>query len=125
MIGGAGEGGEKMMAVPKNNGALVLLDRSRLQTLAVIGRLADTEDIGDRGSSRVYPPYVITPLKGLHRYLGTNTQISYESGADLARAHLLAKSSDAVVIVAGYDFLDEGEYTPALPIPADRGGDRK
>jgi beta-glucosidase len=39
--------------------------------------------------------------------------------------HLLAKSSDAVVIMAGYDFLDEGEYTPAIPITGDRGGDRK
>ena len=121
----AREAAEKSMVLLKNDKSLLPLDKSRLKTLAVIGRLADTEDIGDHGSSRVYPPYVITPLKGLHRYLGANTQISYESGADLARAHLLVKSSDAVVIVAGYDFLDEGEYTPAVPIPADRGGDRK
>jgi len=83
------------------------------------------EDIGDHGSSRVYPPYVITPLQGLRRYLGVNTQISYESGADLTRAQQLAKSADAVLIVAGYDFRDEGEYIPAMPDPANRGGDRK
>jgi hypothetical protein len=43
------------------------------------------------------------------------------SPAPILPAHPLAKSSDAIVIVAGYDFLDEGEYTPAVPIPADRG----
>ncbi len=121
----AREAAEKSMVLLKNDKGLLPLDKSRVKTLAVIGRLADTEDIGDHGSSRVYPPYVITPLKGLHRYLGANTQISYESGADLARAHEVAKSSDAVVIVAGYDFHDEGEYTPQTPIVADRGGDRK
>jgi beta-glucosidase len=121
----AREAAEKSMVLLKNDKSLLPLDKSRVKTLAVVGRLADTEDIGDHGSSRVYPPYVITPLKGLHRYLGANTQISYESGADLARAHELARSSDAVVIVVGYDFHDEGEYTPQTPIVADRGGDRK
>jgi beta-glucosidase len=121
----AREAAEKSMVLLKNKGSLLPLDKSRLETLAVIGRLADIEDIGDHGSSRVYPPYVVTPLNGLHRYLGVNTQISYESGSDLARARQLAKSSDAVIIVAGYDFRDEGEYTPENPIPADRGCDRK
>ena len=121
----AREAAEKSMVLLKNDSNLLPLDNSRLKTLAVIGRLADTEDTGDHGSSRVYPPYAVTPLKGLHRYLGPNTQISYESGADLTRAHLIAKSSDAVIIVAGYDFRDEGEYIPAMPNPANRGGDRK
>ncbi len=113
------------MVLLKNEKSLLPLDKSSIKTLAVIGRLADTEDIGDHGSSRVYPPYVISPLQGLHRYLGASTQISYESGADPARARQLVMSSDAVVIVAGYDFRDEGEYIPAMPNPADHGGDRK
>lgn len=121
----AREAAEKSMVLLKNNDSLLPLEKSRLKTLAVIGLLADTEDIGDHGSSRVYPPYVITPLKGLRRYLGAGTQISYESGADHLRAHFLARSSDAVIIVAGYDFHDEGEYSTENPISADRGCDRK
>ena len=33
--------------------------------MLVLGKLADQENTGDHGSSRVYPPYVITPLQGL------------------------------------------------------------
>jgi len=121
----AREAAEKSMVLLKNAGNVLPLEKSRLKSLAVIGLLADTVDIGDHGSSRVYPPYVITPLQGLRRYLGSGTQTNYESGADLSHAHRLAKSSDAVVIVAGYDFKDEGEYIPEMPNPADRGGDRK
>jgi beta-glucosidase len=121
----AREAAEKSMVLLKNEGGLLPLDKSRIRTLAVIGRLADVENTGDHGSSRVYPPYVVTPLQGLRRYLGANTQVSYEPGADLARARQLARTADAVVIVAGCDFRDEGEYIPATPNRADWGGDRK
>jgi beta-glucosidase len=121
----AREAAEKSMVLLKNEGGLLPLEKSHIKTLAVIGRLADVEDTGDHGSSRVYPPYVVTPLQGLRRYLGANTQVNYESGADLARARQLARTADAVVIVAGYDFQDEGEYIPATPNRADWGGDRK
>jgi beta-glucosidase len=121
----AREAAEKSMVLLKNDANLLPLNKSLTKTLAVIGRLADTEDTGDHGSSRVYPPYVVTPLEGLRRYLGANTQVNYQSGSDLPRARQLAKSADAVVIVAGLDFRDEGEYLPEHPNPAARGGDRK
>jgi beta-glucosidase len=121
----AREAAGKSMVLLRNQGNLLPLDKSRIKTLAVIGRLAAEENIGDHGSSRVYPPYVITPLQGLRTYLDSGAQVSYESGADLARARQLAKTADAVVIVAGLDFRDEGEYIPEMPNPADRGGDRK
>jgi beta-glucosidase len=121
----AREAAEKSMVLLKNDGNVLPLDKSRTKTLAVIGRLADSENTGDHGSSRVYPPYVVTPLQGLRRYLGANTQVNYESGSDLPRARQLARTADAVIIVAGYDFHDEGEYNPEHPDPAARGGDRK
>jgi beta-glucosidase len=120
----AREAAEKSMVLLRNQGNLLPLDKSRVRTLAVIGRLAGEENTGDHGSSRVYPPYVVTPLQGLRTYLGS-AQVSYEPGADLARARQLAKTADAVVIVAGYDYHDEGEYIPEMPKRADRGGDRK
>jgi len=121
----AREAAEKSMVLLKNEGNLLPLDKSRIGTLAVFGRLADVENTGDHGSSRVHPPYTVTPFEGLRRYLGAGTQVSYEPGADLGRARQLAKTADAVVIVAGCDFHDEGEYIPEFPNPADRGGDRK
>jgi beta-glucosidase len=121
----AREAAEKSIVLLKNQGNLLPLDKSRVRTLAVIGQLAAEENIGDHGSSRVYPPHVVTPLQGLRTYLGSSAQVTYEPGADLARARQLAKSADAVVIVAGYDFHDEGEYIPEMPKRADRGGDRK
>src|ERR1039458_7322702 len=121
----AREAAGKSMVLLRNQNNLLPLDRSRIRTLALPGPLARAADIGAHGSSRVYPPYVITPLQGLRTYLDSNAQVSYESGADLARARQLAKSADAVVIVAGYDFHDEGEYIPEMPKRPDRGGDRK
>jgi beta-glucosidase len=119
----AREAAEKSMVLLKNQNGLLPLDKAKLKTLAVIGRLADVEDTGDHGSSRVYPPYVVTPLAGLRRYLGASANVVYENGANLARAKQAAKSADAVVIVAGYDYTDEGEYIPQMPVP-ERGGDR-
>lgn len=36
--------------------------------IVVLGYLADCENIGDRGSSQVYAPYIITLLQGLTQY---------------------------------------------------------
>src|ERR1039458_10720422 len=54
----AREAAEKSMVLLRNQGNLLPLDKPRIRTLAVIGRLAGEENIGDHGSSRVYPPYV-------------------------------------------------------------------
>jgi beta-glucosidase len=119
----AREAAEQSMVLLKNEGGSLPLEKSKLKTLAVMGRLADFEDTGDHGSSRVYPPYVVTPLEGLRRYLGASANVVYDNGADLTRAKQATKSADAVVIVAGYDYRDEGEYIPQVPVP-ERGGDR-
>jgi beta-glucosidase len=119
----AREVAEESMVLLKNQGGVLPLDKSKLKTLAVIGRLANVADTGDHGSSRVYPPYVVTPLAGLEHYLGASANVTYEDGSNLALARQAAKKADAVVIVAGYDYQDEGEYIPQLP-PPERGGDR-
>jgi beta-glucosidase len=63
------EAAEKSAVLLKNEGVLPL-ERGRIRKLAVLGRLAAIENTGDFGSSRVRPPYVVTPLEGLRRYLG-------------------------------------------------------
>jgi beta-glucosidase len=86
------------------------LDLSRLTRLAVIGRLADTPNTGDRGSSNVTAPYVVTPLDGLRAALRPRgIGVEYEDGSDVGRAARAAADADAVLVVAGYTYLDEGE----------------
>jgi beta-glucosidase len=121
----AGEAAEKGLVLLKNEGPLLPLSRDTTKTLAVIGALAAAENLGDRGSSRVYPKDVVTPLAGLRAFLGGQTRVVHDDGADPARARSVAAGADAVVVVAGFTSRDEGEYLPfALFDETETGGDR-
>ena len=120
----AREVAEKSMVLLKNEGAILPFERSSVRTLAVMGPRADAENLGDHGSSRVYPPEVVTPLGGLREHLGSSTRVLYERGDDTARVRQLAREADAVVLVVGLDHQDEGEWIPEKP-QGDRGGDRR
>ena len=106
------EAAEKSAVLLKNDAVLPLA--KGVGTLAVLGRLAAIENTGDNGSSRVRPPYVVTPLQGLER-----AQNAYGIGrivtadeSDLGKAAAAAASADAIVVVAGYTAQEEGEYIP-------------
>jgi beta-glucosidase len=79
-----------------------------IQRLAVLGRLADQPNTGDRGSSLVHPPTTISVLQGLREALPGIDVIGC-GGEDLAAAVRCAADADAVVIVAGLGPDDEGE----------------
>jgi beta-glucosidase len=106
----AREVAQKSMVLLKNEGGLLPLQG--VQRLAVIGRLAETPNTGDGGSSNTRPAYVVTPLEGLRAALGNRVAIDYDDGTEPARAAALAQGADAVVVVAGYTHADEGEYIP-------------
>ena len=121
----AREAAEKSMVLLKNDREVLPLERSRVRTLAVMGRLADgAENLGDHGSSRVYPPSVVSPLQGLREHLGAGTRVVHELGQDAARVRQLGREADAVVVIAGLDHRDEGESIPEKP-EGERGGDRR
>jgi beta-glucosidase len=129
---GDGDYGLEVIASPKHRAlareaatkAIVLLRNERvegrpvlplnaplLRRLAVIGRLADTPNTGDRGSSNVTAPYVITPLAGLRATLEQRgVEVLHDDGAQPDRAAALASTTDAAIVVAGYDYRNEGEY---------------
>jgi beta-glucosidase len=75
---------------------------SSIRRLAVIGRLADQPNTGDRGSSLVHPPSTVSVLRGLREAL-PNVEVVHSDGDDAAAA------ADAVVVVAGLGADDEGE----------------
>jgi beta-glucosidase len=120
----AREVAEKSMVLLKNDGPLLPLDRAALKSLAVLGWRADAPNLGDHGSSRVYPPKVVTLLQGLQEHVGGRVRIVFEPGADLARARRATREADVVVVVVGLDHTDEGESIPQKPA-GDRGGDRR
>ncbi|MDL2233250.1 glycoside hydrolase family 3 C-terminal domain-containing protein [Ruminococcaceae bacterium OttesenSCG-928-L11] len=111
----------------KNQNSLLPLDKGGIKKIAVLGKLGDRENIGDHGSSRVYPEYVVTPLQGISAML-PNSEVIYYNGEDLEHAKSIAGEADAVVFVVGYDCNDEGEYVATNEehnYMANAGGDRK
>ncbi|MFU8885087.1 MAG: beta-glucosidase family protein [Cyanobacteriota bacterium] len=88
-----------------------LLPLGELNSLAVIGALAATANLGDRGSSDTRPPAgaVVTPLEGL-RAARPALAIGHADGRDIQAAAALAAGSDAAVLVVGLDWRLEGEH---------------
>jgi beta-glucosidase len=120
----AREAAQKSMVLLKNgrmgdgHHRVLPIDAAQVKRVAVIGKLANTPNIGDKGSSMVRPPYVITPLMGFRAAAPQGCEITYRNGSDMDRAADMARKADAVVVVVGYTHRDEGEYM------FHKGGDR-
>ncbi len=103
---------------PVDGQPVLPLTASQLGRLAVVGRLADVAQTGDRGSSDVRTPSIVTPLAGLRAALPgveiVTTDVDRLSDLDqearAAAAAAVAAEADAAVIVVGYTFEHEGEY---------------
>jgi beta-glucosidase len=106
----AREAAQKSIVLLKNEGGLLPL--RNVQRLAVFGRLADTPNTGDGGSSNTRPGHVVTPLEGLRAALGDGIELAHDDGSDHTRAAAAARGADAAIIVVGYTHADEGEYIP-------------
>ncbi|RVU05920.1 glycosyl hydrolase [Novosphingobium umbonatum] len=102
------EAARKCAVLLENDGTLPLR-RDKVRKLAVLGALAALENTGDNGSSRVRPPYVVTPLAGLRRMLGEEA-VLHADESDLDAARAAAAAADAVLVVTGYTAKEEGEY---------------
>jgi beta-glucosidase len=93
----------------KNESSALPLDRSALGSVVVVGTLADTENIGDTGSSSVAPSYVITPLEGIQNRAGSVT-VTYVPGDPITPGdETVIAAADAAIVVAGLTSDDEGE----------------
>lgn len=80
------------------------------QRVAVIGRLADTVNIGDGGSSDVWDLSCRTVLDGLREAIADDGSVMHDDGSDPARAAAVAAAADVAIVVVGYTYVDEGEY---------------
>jgi len=112
------EAARKSIVLLKNEKNILPLDREKIKKIAIIGKLANLPNIGDFGSSRVYPPYIVTPLEGIQKIAGKSIEILYNDGKNQIKAVNMAKNTDIVIIVVGYTHENEGEYIGS------KGGDR-
>ena len=101
---------EESMVLIKNENILPFKLKENLK-IGVIGRLADTENTGDLGSSNSNPPYVVTPFQGIKNYhINNNNKVYFDRADDINKSIELAKELDQVILIVGYDYSDEGEY---------------
>ncbi|MFX1490052.1 MAG: beta-glucosidase, partial [Promethearchaeota archaeon] len=103
---------DKSMVLLKNKKDLLPLKLKEINSLGIIGSLANLKNTGDRGSSRVHQDIIITPLQGFKNFVKDKIKLLYDDGTKLKRAQDLAHSVDALIIVVGYTYKDEGEYIP-------------
>ncbi|KAL4863800.1 hypothetical protein BDV12DRAFT_201734 [Aspergillus spectabilis] len=97
---------------PVNGDPLLPLQIKSVTKVAFVGRLANIANTGDKGSSQVYPPSVVTPLEGIRAAL-PNVEVLFAE--TVHEAESLASQVDIVICVVGYTYEDEGEYVvPAL-----------
>ena len=114
------EAAEKGMVLLKNEKNVLPLNKNKINKLAIFGRYARVKNLGDHGSSDMGVKKVVTPLKGIKKYLDDSIDVVFGIGRDLQRAKNLAKEADAAIIVVGLNYKDEGEYVKELRIGGDR-----
>ncbi len=123
----AREAASKSIVLLENRNCLPW-DERRLRQILVLGRLAAGPNLGDHGSSRVWPPYAVTPLEGLRRSVPEGVEVVYDPGEDVERVAARAAEADVVLVVVGYDHEGEGEFIPGQPGDPEGkqiGGDRQ
>lgn len=109
----AQEAAAKGMVLLKNDHVgvkpLLPLDASQIKKVAIIGRLANKNNTGDRGSSAVFAPKVVTAYEGIKAAL-PNAEIHLSDADSVEEAEQIADTVDLVICIVGYDAGDEGEY---------------
>lgn len=117
------EAARKSAVLLKNEGVLPL-DRTKVKRVLVAGDLARTGAIGDsKGSSAVFPPYVVTALEGITKAAGESVQVEFVRGVVEDEVRQRGRECDAVIVYAGLTHLNEGEFFPSSA-DAPVGGDR-
>ena len=106
----AREVAEKSAVLLKNENNRLPLNKNSIKKIAIVGSLAKYKNDGDNGSSKVKSKYVVTPYDGLKNYLGGQVKLLYAKENELEKIKQIAQQADVVIIVAGYNKLEEGEY---------------
>lgn len=86
------------------------IDPGTTRSIALIGRLADTANTGDNGSSDVvHTPSTVSPFEGLAAAY-PDAALCLVTDDDIEAAVAAAEQAEVAVVVVGYTAADEGEY---------------
>jgi beta-glucosidase len=99
----AREAASASMVLLRNDGAMLPVSAD-LGQVAVLGRLAAVANLGDGGSSDVYPPEVSTLLDGIREAFPSAEVVHHATDA------LMAEGADLCIVVVGCTKADEGEF---------------
>jgi len=105
---------EAGMVLLQNNGGLLPLDASKLHSIALIGPYAGSAMTGGGGSSKVTPPYTVTPLAGLQNRAGSAVAVTYNNGTNIPQAATLAQSADVAIVMVGDSESEGSDHSIAL-----------
>ena len=89
---------QKSVVLLKNEGNLLPLDKTKHQTIAVIGPRAD-QVLLDWYSGT--PPYTVSPLAGIRAKVGPDVKVTYEETNQDNRAMNAAQAADVAIVVVG------------------------
>ena len=109
----------------KNDTGTLPLDRAAVRSIAVVGPLATTLNMGDLGSSTVVVSRGVTPLDGI-RAAGAGATVTSVLTASKPSDRDAIAAADVVVVVAGLTSRDEGELSviagdrKSLALPGDQ-----
>ncbi len=95
---------EDSITLLQNNGQILPLSTG--MKIVVVGDLANEENIGDYGSSKVRPPYVKTLIQGLKEY-EEKLDFTFISTKEAKKRQEDIRSADAVILVCGMRHGDE------------------
>jgi beta-glucosidase len=86
-------------------------------SIAVIGAAGGASPkVEGAGSSGVIAPYEVSPVDGIRKRAGSRAQVTYDDGADLAKAAQTARAADVAIVFAQTDET-EGQDRPDLKLP--------
>jgi beta-glucosidase len=110
------EAGKKAIVLLKNEGGILPLDKTKINSVALIGPSANVMQVDGSGSAYVTPFYSVSPRTGLEGKIGAG-KINYAKGCDInstdasgyPAAFAAALASDVVIFCGGLDGGQEGE----------------
>ncbi|MDQ0734738.1 beta-glucosidase [Arthrobacter agilis] len=94
------------------------MDAGNSARVAVLGPLADSGNLGDVGSSQVFPPDSVSVAAGLVERLGD--RVVRPDDASLTAAVKATSSAETAVVVVGLSSVDEGESLVAVDVESVR-----
>jgi beta-glucosidase len=89
---------EESIVLLKDQDHALPLDAAKLHSIAVIGPWANTVNLDWYSGT---PPFAITPVEGIQKFVGPSIKVTYNDGSNLAAAASLAKNSGVAIVIIG------------------------